>query len=79
MDELVRMLPSPLLFIFLDTSVIDIADDTASGDPDYSRAYYYCTDDVVFQKTYHLVYINILDYVPESLDHILNGFLTDAL
>jgi hypothetical protein len=37
------------------------------------------TDYVIAQEPQHLINVDLLDDVPESLDNILNGLLTDTL
>jgi hypothetical protein len=78
-DELVGILPAVLLIAGLDAPLVHVTDDAARRYPDEGRDYDDGPDDVVLEEAHHLVYVDVLDYVPESLHHVLYGLLAGAL
>lgn len=79
MDELIGVFPSPFFLVFSDATMVDVTHNATRWYPNYCCAYDYSTDDVVLQKTYHLVDVYVFDYVPEPLDNVLDRFLTYSL
>lgn len=79
MYKLIRMLPTPLLLAFSNSSVINVTDNAARGYPydgsnNYNSSYY-----IIFQESHNFVNVYVLDNVPEPFHYILNCLLTNTL
>lgn len=78
-NELVRMLPLPLLFAFFHTSMVDVTDNATRWYPYDGGDDYHSTDYIIFQKAHNFVDVYVLNDIPESFHHVLNSFLTYTL
>lgn len=79
MDQFVCVLPTPLLFAFLDSSVIDVTDNATRRYPNNGSDDYHSSHYIIFQETHDLVDVYVFDDVPKSFHHILNRFLAYTL
>lgn len=79
MHELIGILPSVLLLVVFDSTLVDVADHAARWDPDDGSAKDHGTDNIIAQETHHLIDVDVLDDVPESLHDVLDGLLAGTL
>lgn len=79
MDQIVSVAPLPAVLLFVPPLAVHVVDYAAHRNPDHRCYQHYGADYVVTQEQQHLVDVDVLDYVPEPLHHVLDGFLAVAL